>query len=139
VALVQAAILAAFSAAGHPLAYFYLWVLPLVTLAVLFNGARVFCDHSVHAGASTAPEALIVTYTSNPLERFFFAPFHMNFHAEHHFFPYVPHYNLPRLRELLRETPEYRDRIQWRRSYVGYMAGYLFRHRASAPASPPVF
>jgi fatty acid desaturase len=51
----------------------------------------------------------------------------MNFHAEHHFFPYVPHYNLPKLRALLRATPEYRERIEWRRSYLGYMRDYLFR------------
>lgn len=127
VALVQLVILGAFAVAGHPLAYFYLWVLPLVTLAVLFNGARVFCDHSVPAGFATDAEARIVTYLSNPVERFFLSPFHMNFHAEHHFFPYVPHYNLPRLRALLHATPEYRERIEWRRSYLGYMRDYLFR------------
>jgi fatty acid desaturase len=127
VALVQLVILGAFTAAGRPLAYFYLWVLPLVTLAVLFNGARVFCDHSVPAGSATHAEALIVTYLSNPVERFFLSPFHMNFHAEHHFFPYVPHYNLPKLRALLQATPEYRARIEWRRSYLGYMRDYLWR------------
>ena len=127
VAFVQLAILGAFAAAGHPLAYFYLWVLPLVTLAVLFNGVRVFCDHSVPPGSATNAEALIVTYLSNPVERFFLSPFNMNFHAEHHFFPYVPHYNLPKLRALLRATPEYRERIEWRRSYLGYMRDYLFR------------
>ena len=126
VALAQLAILGAFTALGHPLAYFYLWVLPLITLAVLFNGARVFCDHSVPAGSATNAEALIVTYLSNPVERFFLSPFHMNFHAEHHFFPYVPHYTLPKLRALLHATPEYRERIEWRRSYLGYMRDYLF-------------
>jgi fatty acid desaturase len=138
VAAAQSILLGAFALAGHPLAYFYLWVLPLITLAVLFNGARVFCDHSVPAGRAPDAEALIVTYISNPVERFFLAPFHMNFHAEHHFFPYVPHYNLPKLRAMLRNTPEYRNRIQWRGSYVAYMVGYLFRRRTGVPASTPL-
>jgi fatty acid desaturase len=125
VAVMQTVILGAFTLAGHFMAYFYLWVVPLVTLAVLFNGARVFCDHSVHADASTSAEDILITYTSNPVERFFFAPFHMNFHAEHHLFPYVPHYNLPKLRAILQERPEYRQRIQWRDSYTAYMLDYL--------------
>jgi fatty acid desaturase len=129
VALAQLVILGAFTLAGHPFAYFYLWVLPLITLAVLFNGVRVFCDHSVPAGSATHAEALIVTYLSNPVERFFLSPFHMNFHAEHHFFPYVPHYNLPKLRALLHATPEYQARIEWRRSYLGYMRDYLWQRR----------
>lgn len=125
VAVVQAGILALFTLAGHSLAYFFLWVLPLLTLAVLFNGARVFCDHANRIVRFDQPDALLISYFSNPVERFFFSPFHMNYHAEHHFFPYVPHYNLPKLRLILQGSPQYRDRIQWRRSYIAYMIDYL--------------
>jgi fatty acid desaturase len=135
VALVQCLILAAFWLAGHPAAYFYLWVLPLLTLAVLFNGTRVFCEHASAEITLNGREGILVTYRSNLIERFFFAPFHMNYHAEHHFFPYVPHYNLPRLRQILESVPSYRDRIVWRPSYLRFLREYLLGIRRFSAVS----
>jgi fatty acid desaturase len=125
VAFVQFAFLFAFAAAGWWWGYFLLWALPLVTLAALLNGVRTFCDHAI-VGPDVPPEERdLISYASNPLERFFFAPYHMNYHAEHHFFPYVPHYNLPRLRAILRGAPEYEAAIQWRQTYLGFLWRYI--------------
>lgn len=125
VALVQAILFGVFVAAGMWWGYFLLWVFPLVTLAVFFNGVRTFGDHANLGPDQLDKDALMISYYSNPIERFFLSPYHMNYHAEHHFFPYVPHYNLPKLRELLRVSPDYRSAIQWRGSYLGFVWRYL--------------
>jgi fatty acid desaturase len=105
--------------------YFALWFFPLASLAALYNDFRIFCEHSLIGRDSTDPDDRMVTFISNPIERFFIAPNHMNHHAEHHFFPYVPHRNLPALREAIRRCPEWNDRIEWRRSYFGHFRAYV--------------
>lgn len=117
--------------------YFALWLLPLATLSVFYNDFRIFCEHSNPDGRCDTPDCLMISYISNPVERFFFAPNHMNYHAEHHLFPYVPHSRLPKLRALLQECPEYQSAIQWRRSYLRHAADYLHNigHRAQMSAA----
>lgn len=51
-----------------------------------------------------------------------------NYHLEHHYFPGVPLYNLPRLHHLLQ--PWYRKRGMVARSYGGLVWDYLVRNRA---------
>lgn len=65
------------------------------------------------------------SFISNPVERFFIAPNHMNYHAEHHFFPFVPHGNLPFLRNLVQRCPELNAKIEWKRSYFGHLLAYI--------------
>ena len=43
------------------------------------------------------------TTLANPLERAFIAPYWVNYHAEHHFFMYLPCYRLPEAHRLLKE------------------------------------
>lgn len=135
VALVQSVFVVLFMLAFGWYGYFALWALPLVTLAPFYNDFRIFCEHSLVGRDSTIPDERMVTFISSPLERFFFAPFHMNYHAEHHFFPYVPHRNLPALRDVIKECPEFNERIEWRSSYVGHLKAYT---RAFQRAGEPV-
>lgn len=65
-----------------------------------------------------------------------------NYHLEHHYFPGVPFYNLPRLQRLL--MPFYRSRGMVARGYAQLLWGYLVLNRkphtlwkASAPAPTP--
>jgi len=121
----QALLLALFVWAGAWTAYFTLWVLPLLTLVVLFNGLRAFCDHANVSDQPGAKEHRLVSYISSPLERFFLAPFHMNYHAEHHLFPYVPHYKLPALRRKIMTSPDHCSLVQWRRGYLSFAREFL--------------
>ena len=43
------------------------------------------------------------TVDAGPVARFFFAPHGVNHHLEHHLLMTVPSYQLPRMRQLLRE------------------------------------
>ena len=125
VAGAQCVLLSLFAAAGSWTSYLTLWVLPLGTLAVLFNGLRAFCDHANPSDEPGDRVHRLVSYVSTSIERFFVAPFHMNYHAEHHLFPYVPHYNLPDLRRKLIASPEHRAVVQWRSTYLGFVREFL--------------
>jgi fatty acid desaturase len=118
--------------------YFVLWFLPLATLAAFYNNVRIFCEHSLIGRDANDPDERMVTFVSNPIERFFIAPNHMNYHAEHHFFPYVPHRNLPALRQAIRQSPEWNNRIEWRDSYLGHLRAYVrgLKQAHEKPAPP---
>jgi fatty acid desaturase len=125
VAIAQLILLCLFTLAGSWPTYFTLWVLPLLSLVVLFNGLRAFCDHANHTDEPEDEQHRLVSYLSNPLERAFVAPFHMNYHAEHHLFTYVPHYRLPVLRQRLMASQQYSATIQWRTSYLKFVKEFL--------------
>jgi len=125
VLIAQCVLFGAFFAAGAWLAYFGLWIMPLVTLVVLLNGLRVFCDHANPVDEPDDEYHRLVSYVSTPLERFFVAPFHMNYHAEHHLFTYVPHYRLPALRRTLQASREVSTVVQWRLGYVRFVREFL--------------
>jgi len=83
--------IAGLTALGGIWVYPLFWVAPLF-LAVLLDKLRSFCEHTSSLPASSVP--VVRTFLSNPVERFFLSPFDMNYHAEHHRFPHVPHYRL---------------------------------------------
>jgi len=131
VVLVQIAILFMFILANHSFGYLFLWVLPLVTVAVLLNGARVFFDHAHSSEGDCTNAAPLVSYVSSTVERLLLAPYNMNYHAEHHLFPYIPHYNLPRLRKLLLEDQKYRTLIHFRCGYFSYLLQHVRAQQVS--------
>ncbi len=127
VTAVQTLLLGLFILAGSWTTYFTLWLLPLVTLVVILNGLRAFCDHANLSDEARGEAARLVSYISSPAERFFLSPFHMNYHAEHHLFPYVPHYRLPALRQRMRIVPPpvVAAAVQWRATYLGFLRAFL--------------
>lgn len=93
--------------------YLLLWILPLFGVAVFLNRCRIVVEHGLaqliaqqlpggfqEFGGLRIPTVDIVP---NTLERLVFAPFRFNHHCCHHLFMTVPHYNLPALRQLLRD------------------------------------
>ena len=121
--LCQAILLSSFSLAGFWWGYFALWVLPLVTLVSFFDAFRQFAEHAQPA-EDCSGETLLISTKSNRLERFFFAPFGMNFHAEHHLFPFVPYWKLAALSDKLRGIREDTG-ITWRQSYARSVSIYI--------------
>jgi fatty acid desaturase len=72
-----------------------------------------------HFGSMEYDEELGSTRTVNPYfwERWFFGPHNINYHLEHHLFPGVPFYNLPKLHAVLMSDGAYRSKAHVTRGY----------------------
>mgnify|MGYP001328502516 CR=1 FL=1 len=104
-------------------AYPVLWLLPVYAFTFLGDNFRAFAEHSHPEPDAEADEHRLVTYLSNPVERWFLAPMNMNFHAVHHLWPSIPYYNLPVADREIRAHPAAAG-LEWRRSYLGYLIRY---------------
>jgi len=89
-----AAPVAAF-ASGYFVEYLVLWVLPLLTLLQPILRFRAICEHGA-VRDQTSPLLAARTNLAPFWARFLLFPHHVNYHLEHHLYPAVPHYNLPR-------------------------------------------
>jgi fatty acid desaturase len=78
-----------------------IWLMPLL-LTALLSQLRAVAEHGLTAKGSVFTASR--TVVSNRVVRFLMC--NINYHLEHHLFPSVPWYNLPRAHALLRE--EYR-------------------------------
>ena len=97
--------------------FLLLWVLPQFTLTFVLHHYRTVAEHL--AVPNTHELNASRTVVSSPLERFFVAPFGVNFHVEHHLFPGVPAYHLPRLHRLLMQDDVFRQQAHLTSSYLG--------------------
>lgn len=104
--------------------YFVFWLLPFFLGVWLPQNIRSFAEHAHPESDSEADSHREITFVSSTLERIFFAPMNMNYHAEHHFYPGVPYYNLPALRAHLEQTGRVMESVQYRRSYLGFIWQY---------------
>jgi len=104
-------------------AYPVLWVVPVFVFAFLGDNVRSFAEHSHPESDAKADEHRLITYVSNPLERFFFSPMNMNFHTVHHLWVSIPYYNLPLADRHIRNSP-HADGLEWRGSYCAYLLRY---------------
>lgn len=90
------------------------WGLPFLIATWIGNG-RAWAEHQM-----TEPDHPLRNTRSvvtHPV--FAFLLCNSNLHLEHHLFPAVPWYNLPRLHALL--APHYRGMVRVRRSYLHYL------------------
>ena len=98
---------------------FKLWGLPLLVAAQLSN-VRGLAEHGLTTGGNPFTNAR--TVLSNRFVRFFMC--NLNFHLEHHLFPGVPCYNLPKVHALLGETYK-RTGSSVYRSYTQFLTDFL--------------
>jgi fatty acid desaturase len=75
----------------------------MATWFPLVTRLRNIAEHALVAKDEPDPFRHARTTRANWLERALVAPYHVNFHAEHHLFMHVPCWNLPRAHRLLRE------------------------------------
>ncbi len=94
-------------AVGAPWAYAMWWVAELFLYPAITR-IRNVGEHGV-ASNRLSPDPRENTHSTiaNPIERLFLAPNYVNFHCEHHHFPAVPPYNLPKLHRMLRDRGYY--------------------------------
>lgn len=106
--------------------YFALWLLPIFTLGTLLGYIRGFIDHARLAkdDEDKSEGRLISVPKPSLTDWMFFTGLDFHFHAEHHFFPSVPHYYLPKLHKLLQADARYRSRYILRSSYTSFLMDY---------------
>jgi len=122
----QALLIAGLSLSIGWWAYPILWLLPIYVFTYTADIGRVFLEHSMPLSDDRADATQrLISYSSNFIERQFFAPMNMNFHAAHHLWPQIPYYNLPEADRLIRSSRYAADGLVWRESYLGYLASYL--------------
>ena len=88
-------------ALGHPMLYL-LWLGAWLTTNKLVARIRSIAEHAV-VPDPTDPIGQTRTVRASWIERLFIAPNRVQYHLEHHLLMTVPHYNLPRFHEMLRE------------------------------------
>jgi len=97
------------------------WVVPYFSAFFLYQYIRSVAEHF---GDLAYEDDLSSSRTikANAIERFFIAPHNVSYHLEHHLFPGVPYYNLPKLHILLMEQSIYESKAH---ITIGYCKGLL--------------
>lgn len=108
------ALFAALYFLDHPWLYLTHWFLPMATSLQVLLRIRGIAEH---AGYEANPDQRLNSRTVvNPFQTFIFAPHYAHYHLEHHIYPAVPYYNLPKLHKLMKE----RGHIPEAQIYSGY-------------------
>lgn len=116
--LAQVLIFASFAVLVHPAAYVALWLAPLYVMAFVPHKIRMLCEHAQAILPDEAADGRrLLTFRPGLLERQLISPLGLSYHAEHHLFPSVPYYALPRLAALLEGNPA----VEERASYLGFL------------------
>jgi fatty acid desaturase len=84
-------------------AFVLYWLAPYCTFTQVFFRIRGAIEHGSVPDPGN-PYQQTRTYLIHPLLAFFFAPKQVNYHLEHHLYPSVPFYHLPRLHAVLQQT-----------------------------------
>lgn len=91
------------------------WLIPIV-FAVLFGNIRGWAEHML----TEKTTLFLTTRTVTSTKIFSFLNLNLNYHLEHHLFPNIPWYNLPKLHKLL--LPEYKlQRVTVFDSYLKFL------------------
>lgn len=97
--------------------YLLFWIVPYFSTFFMFQYIRSVAEHF---GGLTYENLLTATRTVKTplLERFIIAPHNVGYHLEHHLYPGVPYYNLPKLHDLLMKQEKYREHAHVTEGYT---------------------
>jgi fatty acid desaturase len=93
------------------------WFVPLFTWLIFIFRIRSIAEHSSIWGRNVFFSQTRTTVPSI-LQRVFVAPKNVSYHIEHHLYPSVPFYRLPKLHALLSLSPEFK-KAQVTQGYLG--------------------
>lgn len=93
------------------------YMLAGMTVLNLINRIRATAEHLGTRGDHELNDSR--TVLPSLLERFFIAPYGVNYHLEHHLFPSVPGYQLAKLHRELMKDDEFRAQAHITRGYTG--------------------
>ncbi len=89
---------------------YLLWVVAYFTTFQFVLRVRSMAEHSVVEDSKDPYKNTRTTY-ANFIEKMLFAPYHVNYHAEHHMLMGIPSYNLPKMHQLLKEKGYYQKGV----------------------------
>ncbi len=125
----QLIIFSFFFISGHPWHYLILWIIPLVTITKGLAQLRNLAEHLTRPERAPYGAQRIRTFKSSLIERFFLAPLNFNYHAEHHWYPMIPYYNLPEAREILQKQEGFSLHAKWCKSYMSALKEAVQPHK----------
>ena len=103
--------------------FLILWVIPLSTFTVAMMRLRTIGEH---LGLPNKQELDASRHTDGTLlERLSISPLNINYHIDHHLFPSVPYYNLPKLHQILLKNNHYVKNAHINKTYLGFKDGLL--------------
>ncbi|MFT6020506.1 MAG: fatty acid desaturase [Saprospiraceae bacterium] len=106
---------------GFWIEFILFWIIPFLSTFFMFQYIRSVAEHF---GELAYDDLLSSTRSvkANLLERFFIAPHQVGYHLEHHLYPGVPFYNLPKLHQHLMTVSDYNSKAHITH---GYLTGLL--------------
>lgn len=106
---------------GGWLYYLIFWVVPYLSTFFMYQYIRSVAEHF---GELSYDHLLSSTRSVRAgwLEKLLLAPHNVGYHLEHHLYPGVPFYHLPRLHQLLMQHHDYQEKAHVTR---GYFSGLL--------------
>lgn len=122
--LVQLGLWAIFTKFTKWWTYPLLWLAPLLSVTSGVLVTRNYVDHALVGDEVVAYPDRRVSVDANVVEGANFAPYNMNWHAEHHLFPWIPARRLPEASRRLAARADAPDRLV-RKSYVGVLLNHL--------------
>ena len=101
---------------GHAEWLLWYWLGP-ISVAVILSNIRALSEHM---GTLDEGDAMLKTRTVTSNRLVSFLMLNLNYHLEHHLFPAVPWYNLPKIHQLLKPMYESRGAVV-RKSYAAFV------------------
>ncbi len=92
---------------GYFFAFIALWVIPEMTVQRVIARVRAVLEHGGVPDPTDGLRNSRTIISRTWIMRFMLNPHHVAYHLEHHLFPAVPHYNLPKLHLALAADPRY--------------------------------
>lgn len=117
------------------LKYFLLfWIVPFLSTLFMFQYIRSVAEHF---GELAYDHLLTSTRTVKAtwIEQFILAPHNVSYHLEHHLYPGVPFYHLPKLHELLMHDEGYKHKAHITQGYTRGLLNELGKHFDSESCS----
>lgn len=109
--------------------FIVLWIVPYVAILPVAIFIRGRAEHDIEYTEEVKVARFV---NAGPLGRFFISPNFIQYHSQHHLYPAVPSFNLPKLQAILMEDPVYREHAIITPGYVAWFKELLARRRQAA-------